>query len=47
MHGMNQTEADYPRQQEVPNSKFELNQSISIGDMTRYLLRMRKIGHVT
>ena len=47
MHGMNQTEAEYPRQQEVTNSKFELNRPISIGDIARYILRMRRIGHVT
>ena len=34
MHGMNQTEAEYLRQQEVPDSKFELNRPISIGDIT-------------
>ena len=34
MHGMNQTEAEYPRQQEVSNSKFEPNRPSSIGDIT-------------
>ena len=45
MHGMNQTEAEY--WQEIPKSKFEPNRASSIGGITRYILRMRTIGHVT
>ena len=48
MHGMNQTEAEYSRHgKRSPKSKFEPNRSSSIGGITRYLLRMRTIGHVT
>ena len=49
MHGMNQTETEYPR-----HSKRSQTASLSqIGPLvldigiTRYLLRMRKIAHVT
>ena len=47
MHGMNQTRLSVRDMQEVPKSKFEPNRPSSIGGITRYLLRMRTIGHVT
>ena len=50
MHGMNQTDAEYSKVetwQEIPKSKLEPNRPSSIEGITRYLLRMRTIGHVT
>ena len=48
MHGMNQTEAEYSRHGKR-SQRASLSQigPSSIGGITRYILRMRTLGHVT
>ena len=48
MDGMNQTEAEYPRHSKRSQTASLIQIGLSsIGDITIYLLRMRRIGHVT
>ena len=49
MHGMNQTEDEYPRHSKRSQtaSLSQISPVPSIGDITRYLLHMRRICHLT
>ena len=49
MHGMNQTEAEYSKhgKRSQRASLSQIGPVVPIGGVTRHLLRMRTIGHVT
>ena len=48
MHGMNQTEAEYPRHNKRSwTASLNSISPVVFAILAEYLLRMRKIGHVT
>ena len=47
MHGMSQTEAEYPRRSKRSQTASLIQIGPVVLELSIHLLRMRKIGHVT